>query len=115
MRETSVKISRFIMAALCGLIATYVCLIPGSVCIVMVKQEPHTVQHIVGLLVITGAVLVGFMCGRRYYRGSPPRPASPQCAACGYDLTGNVSGICPECGTPTPSPERPVAEKRGEH
>jgi hypothetical protein len=22
------------------------------------------------------------------------------CPACGYDLTGNVSGVCPECGTP---------------
>jgi hypothetical protein len=22
-----------------------------------------------------------------------------RCLACGYDLTGNVSGICPECGT----------------
>jgi hypothetical protein len=24
------------------------------------------------------------------------------CEQCGYDLTGNQSGICPECGTPTP-------------
>ncbi len=23
-----------------------------------------------------------------------------ECLSCGYDLTGNVSGICPECGTP---------------
>lgn len=23
-----------------------------------------------------------------------------RCVSCGYDLTGNVSGICPECGTP---------------
>ena len=22
------------------------------------------------------------------------------CLTCGYDLTGNVSGVCPECGTP---------------
>ncbi len=22
------------------------------------------------------------------------------CAKCGYNLTGNVSGVCPECGTP---------------
>ncbi len=21
------------------------------------------------------------------------------CVACGYDLTGNTSGVCPECGT----------------
>jgi hypothetical protein len=24
------------------------------------------------------------------------------CAGCGYDLTGNESGVCPECGRPTP-------------
>jgi hypothetical protein len=26
----------------------------------------------------------------------------PICIHCGYDLTGNTSGICPECGTPIP-------------
>ena len=30
---------------------------------------------------------------------SPPRPG--HCVSCGYDLTGNKSGRCPECGTPT--------------
>ena len=24
-----------------------------------------------------------------------------RCQHCGYDLTGNVSGVCPECATPT--------------
>jgi hypothetical protein len=28
------------------------------------------------------------------------RIPSGHCQTCGYDLTGNVSGICPECGTP---------------
>jgi hypothetical protein len=27
-----------------------------------------------------------------------PRPPAGHCTACGYDLTGNVSGVCPECG-----------------
>ena len=22
------------------------------------------------------------------------------CTGCGYDLTGNISGVCPECGCP---------------
>jgi hypothetical protein len=26
------------------------------------------------------------------------------CARCGYDLTGNVSGVCPECGTAAARP-----------
>jgi hypothetical protein len=25
-----------------------------------------------------------------------------ECRRCGYDLTGNTSGTCPECGTPVP-------------
>lgn len=28
-------------------------------------------------------------------------PQSSGCEACGYDLRGNVSGRCPECGRPT--------------
>jgi len=28
------------------------------------------------------------------------RIESGHCKKCGYDLTGNVSGVCPECGTP---------------
>ena len=28
--------------------------------------------------------------------------STPRCSACGYNLTGNVSGACPECGLPTP-------------
>ena len=28
------------------------------------------------------------------------RRRAGRCLHCGYDLTGNVSGICPECGTP---------------
>ncbi|MCC6358656.1 MAG: hypothetical protein IT450_07930 [Phycisphaerales bacterium] len=36
-----------------------------------------------------------------------PRPGC--CSACGYDLTGNVSGTCPECGraiTSKPAPAK---------
>ncbi|MEW6253162.1 MAG: hypothetical protein AB1716_21195 [Planctomycetota bacterium] len=34
------------------------------------------------------------------------RPCAPGCRACGYDLTGNVSGRCPECGCATESLEK---------
>jgi hypothetical protein len=27
------------------------------------------------------------------------RPLPGTCGKCGYDLTGNTSGVCPECGT----------------
>lgn len=33
------------------------------------------------------------------------------CRDCGYDLTGNTSGVCPECGRPTPAaPARPTSD-----
>jgi len=37
------------------------------------------------------------------WRRDRRRPRPGCCAACGYDLTGNVSGRCPECGTAVPS------------
>ncbi len=33
-------------------------------------------------------------------------PAPGRCRRCGYDLTGNVSGTCPECGTGIPDNSR---------
>jgi hypothetical protein len=47
---------------------------------------------IVGVLALTAIVVT-----RVLY---PPPPATKPgcCGKCGYDLTGNVSGVCPECG-----------------
>lgn len=28
------------------------------------------------------------------------RRCQGRCLKCGYNLTGNLSGVCPECGTP---------------
>jgi uncharacterized RDD family membrane protein YckC len=38
----------------------------------------------------------------RHANKLPFNPRSTCCASCDYDLTGNVSGICPECGTRIP-------------
>jgi hypothetical protein len=38
----------------------------------------------------------------RRRRRSIARFRKRQCLECGYDLTGNVSGVCPECGTGVP-------------
>lgn len=47
------------------------------------------------LAAIIVAVLCTILWRRRYRRVFPGA-----CSNCGYDLTGNLSGICPECGTP---------------
>lgn len=43
-------------------------------------------------LVIAVPTLFLWWCGRRFPAG--------HCRSCGYDLTGNTSGKCPECGCP---------------
>ncbi|GMU23406.1 MAG: hypothetical protein AMXMBFR13_34840 [Phycisphaerae bacterium] len=43
-------------------------------------------------------------------RRSIARFRKRQCLECGYNLTGNVSGVCPECGTAMP--ERAVSNQR---
>lgn len=46
-------------------------------------------------------------------RQTGPKPIPPGCCQkCGYNLTGNISGRCPECGFPTGSGRRPPKAKR---
>jgi hypothetical protein len=42
-----------------------------------------------------------FMLSASYFRPFRRwrRRRKNQCVHCGYDLNGNVSGVCPECGT----------------
>ena len=47
-------------------------------------------------------VAVGFPTGILWWRDR--RPKAGLCKVCKYDLTGNESGVCPECGTAV-SPE----------
>ena len=51
---------------------------------------------IVLLLPVFSAIRV-WVQGRQFAR-KYKRLAAGQCIRCGYDLTGNVSGTCPECG-----------------
>jgi hypothetical protein len=51
-----------------------------------------------GFWVVIGAVAASEAVLRVHRRRRRKRERSGRCAACGYDLTGNVSGICPECG-----------------
>jgi hypothetical protein len=56
------------------------------------------------LAITLPAYLIGFavtlrlQLARRFRRGWCERTTAGLCGACGYNLTGNASGVCPECG-----------------
>jgi hypothetical protein len=49
-----------------------------------------------GWLLLVSAVLPAFALWSQLRERHRTRRG--RCTACGYDLTGNVSGVCPECG-----------------
>ncbi|HYO11257.1 MAG TPA: hypothetical protein VER17_19995 [Tepidisphaeraceae bacterium] len=56
------------------------------------------------LLARCGMIAIGGAAVWRLARGPRVRRHGGRCAECGYDLTGNQSGVCPECGTPARPP-----------
>ena len=60
------------------------------------KIVHHTIRLPMWLL----AALVAIPTGLLWHRVR--RVLFDHCQQCGYNLTGNTSGICPECGTPIP-------------
>jgi len=50
-------------------------------------------------LLFVGAIVFNMLVWYRWYTG-PSHFQGGGCRQCGYDLTGNLSGRCPECGTP---------------
>ena len=57
--------------------------------------------HTLGLVGAGILLLAAFALEEWYFGRAPRRRRLGLCPNCGYNLTGNVSGICPECGTPT--------------
>jgi len=49
-------------------------------------------------------IAIGVPTGILWYRDRKPIPPG-HCLRCGYNLTGNESGVCPECATPVPKLE----------
>jgi len=53
------------------------------------------------LVLLCGGIIVARRVEGALRRRRDPRCRPGHCHACGYDLRGNASGTCPECGTPT--------------
>ncbi len=74
----------------------------------MLARIPEKVWlTVLGIVPVALAYLVGRLAyfSVRYPVRNPWEESWPTCSNCGYDLTGNVSGVCPECGTKIESDE----------
>ena len=66
----------------------------------MGPSTPSPLRIVLTWLVIS--ISVGCACRWIAFHCARPRCRPGYCHECDYDLTGNVSGICPECGSPLP-------------
>jgi hypothetical protein len=61
------------------------------------------VLALAAVLLITAMLVLPVLggAGVRQLWGWMRRPRPRACPSCGYDLTGNTTGVCPECGVVT--------------
>jgi Flp pilus assembly protein TadB len=69
--------------------------VAGLLAAAAARGEYAGVAVVVGMIAAAG--LPAWYWWRRPYRDAR-RAEKGLCVRCGYDLTGNVSGVCPECG-----------------
>ena len=72
---------------------------------------PGTLYQQAGWIIVTPLLFIAFLFGLypaiAFVRGPLRRSRRRRkglCVGCAYDLTGNVSGTCPECGTEVKKP-----------
>ncbi len=71
-------------------------------------DAPHALYALNMTLLLTAAYAIFIVGDVLRIRKALNKPPPGHCEMCGYDLTGNVSGICSECGTPIPRGESKV-------
>lgn len=79
----------------------------GDHCSLWVAFEPlyrpsrHFEDYIFPVLIAATLIGIGLFCGRKLGKGvAVGMVQRGYCKTCSYNLTGNTSGVCPECGTP---------------
>ena len=90
------------MAAMPSAIRTLAVLLLCMAAVLVVPFLGLDRHYALPLLAVTAAALAcpaGLLMWKALPREQQRvRRARGQCAGCGYDLTANVSGACPECG-----------------
>ncbi len=65
--------------------------------------RPNTTTTLVFVPLWFPFLLIALPTGFLFWSDRHKRTRVGHCAKCGYDLTGNTSGKCPECGATTPA------------
>ena len=76
-------------------------------------DEYYVPLAITAAFIVVGQISARRMAERLSRRAKDRRIMRGCCAVCGYDLRGNTTGVCPECGEPvekvkTPKDKKPV-------
>lgn len=84
----------------------YVVLVVAFLVSSAAKRGPSagTLQCWVMAMVLFGPCLAGVLLISGFH--TPERISEVSCIHCSYDLTGNATGRCPECGTVIPAEQR---------
>lgn len=100
---------RMLLLPLLGAVGVFVVMLGVSAILLTAALVLADVVGLLGLppggvvlgLCVIAAIVMSSLAARGYYRAlrrmTPPHPPG-HCSHCGYNLTGNVSGVCPECG-----------------
>ncbi len=92
--------TKYLICAAIAAIAGAFCLIGSSLYFV---GGPYSIAWTFCVAAVCGMAL-SIVCLVTAPRKVPP---PGHCRQCGYNLTGNVSGVCPECGTKIGTLRRP--------
>jgi hypothetical protein len=90
--------------ARCGFVTRYGLMLAGYYMLLAAAPfaNPFAEPALV-VLVLMGPVLAVWLWQRGYLHSSLHAARLGLCGGCGYSLSGNESGVCPECGRPTGS------------
>lgn len=70
------------------------CLVASGLTLWAIEREPPTTSFLYNLCMYAIPGILAIIFAR------PPKLSPGHCTTCGYNLRGNVSGKCSECGAP---------------